>query len=111
MPRDEFTSFAILPSSLQPEPEVPSEPPIIPPPDEDDDLAVEVVSPFYATQLDEVSETVTYLGKADPGADTSWSVWQIQRITTVGEDLVIEWASGTAEFDKIWDNRLGYSYS
>lgn len=82
----------------------------LPQPGEDDDLPSETISAGLAVQIDEVGDTVTYVGKAEPGSPTSFSVWQIQRLTEVGEDLVVEWASGTAEYDKVWDDHLTLSY-
>ena len=116
---NEFVSFGVgldgtviptvplVPFVPVPEPE---EPPIYAPPPVEEEV-VEVISAGLAVQLDEVSDTVTYVGYADPGSSTAAGVWQIKRLTEVGPDLIIDWASGTADFDKIWDNRLGYTYS
>lgn len=103
----EFRSFSIDPEEPTP---VPGGSHYPPDPSEDDDLA-ETIEASLAVQVDEVSDTVTYVGKAIPGTDTSAGLWQIQRLTepAVG-DLVVEWANGAATFDKIWDDRLGYSY-
>ena len=65
----------------------------------------------YATQLDEASSTITYVGKAAVGSATASAVWQIQRITATGPDLAIDWADGDASFNNIWDNRASLSYS
>jgi hypothetical protein len=109
---DEFSSFA-EPGIVY----VPSVPNFdetdhtLPQPGEDDDLTIEVISAGLAVQVDEVGTDVTYVGKAQPGSLLSASVWQIQRLTEVGDDLVVEWASGTAEFNKVWDDHLILSYS
>jgi len=65
-----------------------------------------------ALQLDEVG-TLTYIGEADPGSATSSAVWRIKRMdeSSTNPDLIIKWASGNDNFDKIWDNRLSLSYS
>jgi hypothetical protein len=60
--------------------------------------------------------SLLYIGEADPGVADSAAAWRIRRITFTidgdgDEDSVTEWAGGTADKDKIWDNRLGLSYS
>jgi hypothetical protein len=53
-----------------------------------------------------------YVGKATAGSLPSQAKWQIYRINeTVTDYLTIQWADGTANFDKIWNNRASYSYS
>ncbi len=37
-------------------------------------------------EIDEASDTVTYIGKADPGTATSAASWQIVRVTRVDDD-------------------------
>lgn len=55
----------------------------------------------------------TYVGEATPGSTKGQSVWRIKRIYEYGPDgdLDILWADGTADFDKIWDDRASYTYS
>lgn len=65
---------------------------------------------YYTTLIDAVSSTISYIGKANPGAATSTPSWQIQKIDT-SSGLVLEFASGNSTFDKIWDDRLTYTYS
>lgn len=78
------------------------------------DLENEAV-PTFAQRIDDTtSSTVYYFGEAQPGVLDAASTWRIQRITfiTPGEDDVdIEWADGNSDFDKVWDDRLGLSYS
>jgi hypothetical protein len=53
-----------------------------------------------------------YVGKAEPGTAQSMTGWQIMKLTYSGTNVIkIEWASGNANFDKIWDSRAGYVYS
>lgn len=60
----------------------------------------------------DVVGSYTYIGEADPGTATAASAWRIKRIYDVdGDDYEIVWAEGTADFDKVWDDRLTYSYS
>jgi hypothetical protein len=54
---------------------------------------------------------VSYLGEAPPGTATSAAKWRIRRITTVGNDVTIEWADGNGNFDNVWDDRVSLSYS
>lgn len=66
-----------------------------------------------AVNLDDVGgdPQVLYRGEAAPGTPTNASLWRIQRITINGDDVVIEWADGNANFDNVFDNRLILSYS
>jgi len=57
-----------------------------------------------------------YKGEADPGTATDAPLWRVKRIAkVVGGDGVADyrtqWADGDANFDNIWDNRLGLTYS
>lgn len=53
-----------------------------------------------------------YIGEASPGTVKADAGWRIQLLTYAAGDLVdIQWASGNANFDKIWNNRAGYIYS
>lgn len=65
----------------------------------------------YITLLDEVSDTLSYVGKANPNSGTNSAVWQIKRIQTTGQVLAVEFADGDAKFDNIWDNRASLTYS
>lgn len=59
-------------------------------------------------RVDEQS-TYTYIGRASPGSATSADTWQIKRITNASGD--IDWADGNIDFDNVWDDRAGLSYS
>lgn len=60
--------------------------------------------------VDEVSATLSYIGKAIPGSLTSAPLWQIKRLDeTTG--MITTFADGNAEFDNIWDDRASLSYS
>ncbi len=64
-----------------------------------------------STRLDEVG-ALTYVGSALPGSAESAAVWQIMRMDeTADPDLTILWADGDNQFDNVWDDRLGLSYS
>lgn len=71
-----------------------------------------------ARQLDDLggSPNILYFGEAVPGQGTNLASWRIQRITVTtdgggNDDVAVEWADGNANFDNIWDNRAGLSYS
>lgn len=62
--------------------------------------------------LDEHSETISYLGKANPKSSSNQAVWRIQRIDTSDPSkTIILYAEGSSSSNKIWDNRNLYSYS
>ncbi len=65
----------------------------------------------YETRIDEVSDTVTYIGKAIPGSDNDEAVWQIKKMVIDGNETSIEWADGEASFDKVWDDRTSLTYT
>lgn len=72
-------------------------------------------SAAYAKQVDLVSDTVCYVGEAEPGTDASDLAWRIKRVTQIpeagfGDDIIIDWAESNNNFDKSWDSRLSYIY-
>ena len=62
-------------------------------------------------KLIDVDGNFTYIGEAVPGTATTSPLWRIKRVETIGQDINILWASGSADLNKIWDNRATYSYS
>jgi len=69
------------------------------------------LTPQYATQLDEASSTVTYVGEATIGSATSGALWRIKKLTVSGSVTGITWAGGSQAFENIFDNRAALSYS
>jgi hypothetical protein len=66
----------------------------------------------YTLLLDEVSATLSYVGEALPGSLPGDPAWRIKKLDEGGTpELQIEWADGTADFDKVWDDRATYTYS
>jgi hypothetical protein len=58
------------------------------------------------------SGNTEYIGKAKMGASKAAALWQIQKLIYTGTDLDdILWADGDTNFDNVWDNRAGLSYS
>lgn len=68
-------------------------------------------SPYLALRLDDSSTAnVTYIGKAAIGTATSAASWQIFKLDE-SSGLSITWADGDANFNNIWNNRTGLTYS
>jgi len=56
---------------------------------------------------------VVYLGEAPPGSLQSEGKWRIRKFNynITGDLLEIQWADGDGNFDKVWNNRAGYTYA
>lgn len=66
----------------------------------------------YAQIIDIVSDYLIYKGWAAVGSLTSAPLWRIQKIVIgFDDDVTKTWADGDAEFNNVWDNRLGLAYS
>lgn len=65
----------------------------------------------YVVKIDEVSASVTYIGRAAIGSAEAAAVWQIQKLDKVTTVLTIGWADGDTLFNNIWNNRASLSYS
>lgn len=70
-----------------------------------------LLNPAFDQLDDYVSSTVAYHGDASPGTLDTQALWRIKKIEVTGQTSVITFASGTSTFDKVWTNRLSYSYS
>jgi hypothetical protein len=73
-----------------------------------------VVATPYKLEVDTVSATVMYIGKAVPGSSASAAVWQIQQITFSGTNnanVSKGYAGGNPGFTNVWNNRASLSYS
>lgn len=68
---------------------------------------------MYSARVDFINDNLLYRGEAVPGSAEGSAVWRIRKITisAVDDDVVQLWADGTDAFTKVWNNRLGYSYS
>lgn len=69
-----------------------------------------VSSGLYNVFLDEASATITYVGEAEPGTSAASALWRIKRLDSTS-GLLITWADGDSDFDKVWNDRASYSYS
>lgn len=65
-----------------------------------------------AKRVDFITDNLLYRGEAVPGTLNSAPGWRIRRLVIGSDnDVTEEWADGTADYIKIWDNRLTYTYS
>lgn len=72
----------------------------------------EDTSAVYAKRFDQYDATTGYLGEAVVGASSAVAAWRIQKLVFgVDGDVTITWADGNSQFDNIWDNRAGLTYS
>ena len=67
----------------------------------------------YSKRVDFVDDNTMYKGESVPGTGNSALGWRISKIVISPTDGDVDtlWADGTANFDKIWSNRLTYLYS
>ena len=67
---------------------------------------------MYSKRIDFISDLELYRGEAAVGGLENASVWRIRKIVLNAQGDVWEtWASGNANFDKLWLNRTQLSYS
>jgi len=76
-----------------------------------DTSSVETRSKGLATQIDQATANLMYVGEAAPGSAASSAVWRIKRMSQSGDQTTIEWADGDSGFNNIWNNRASLSYS
>lgn len=66
----------------------------------------------YSKRVDFTSDTVLYKAEAAVGSLESAAAWRIRKIVFGNDNDVTEtWASGSANFDKVWADRLSYTYT
>jgi hypothetical protein len=66
----------------------------------------------FAQRIDVISDLLIYRAEAVPGTLDSEAKWRIRRLTiAVDDDVITEWADGAGTFTKVWNDRLGLSYS
>jgi len=64
------------------------------------------------TALSYSGSNVEYVGKAEPGSAKSAALWRIQKLVYTGSDVTdIQYADGNLNYDNVWDDRAGLSYS
>lgn len=66
----------------------------------------------YSKRVDFIDDNLLYRGEAPPGTPTNAASWRLRKVTIgIDGDVTEEWASGNSLFNKVWDDRLIYSYS
>jgi hypothetical protein len=66
---------------------------------------------FEPLLVDENNPNFIYKGYAVTGSKTSDPVWAIERISAKKGVLSYQWAAGTKNFDKVWDNRAALIFN
>lgn len=66
----------------------------------------------YAKRVDFIGDTVIYKAEAVAGTSDATAGWRIHKLViSIDGDVSETWAEGNTNFNKIWDNRLTYTYS
>ncbi|MFA6582662.1 MAG: hypothetical protein WCS77_00040 [Elusimicrobiaceae bacterium] len=65
---------------------------------------------FMQTKQDVVDENKSYYGYAVPGALATEAKWLIVEVLKTGNVISKRFASDSVNFDKVWDDRAGYTY-
>ncbi len=67
----------------------------------------------YTQALENDSQgKATFIGLAEPGTAKSAAFWQIRKITYSGFSVTdVQFADGDNNFNNVWDDRAGLSYS
>lgn len=66
----------------------------------------------YSKRVDFITDDLLYRGEAAPGTLTSQAAWRIRKITIGTDgDVTEQWADGNSQFNKVWDNRLSFTYA
>ncbi len=68
---------------------------------------------FITRAENNVAGDPIYIGRALAGTAESDAGWQIKKVTYDGSDFFIadNFAEGTNGYDKVWNDRAGYTYS
>lgn len=83
-----------------------------------EDRVIQLIAELGAVSVDDntLIDTVgslKYIGYSTPGTAESAALWKIKRIdlTDATGDIPILFADGSANYDKVWDDRLSFSYT
>ncbi len=54
-----------------------------------------------------------FIGEAKAGVGKASNAWRIKKIIIDSDKAIVDilWADGTAEFDKVWNDRATFTYS
>jgi hypothetical protein len=74
------------------------------------ELQSDISAKRLTVRLDQVSDTLFYVGKALIGSVDSDSLWQIVRYTQTGSILKSEYANGGEGFNEVWNDRTTLTY-
>lgn len=67
---------------------------------------------MYSKRVDFVTDNELYRGEAAVGSSETAAVWRVRKLVIGNDGDVTEtWASGNANFDKVWADRGSLSYS
>lgn len=69
-------------------------------------------SDAYIAKVDYSNPNLIYVGEAVPGTNPSDQLWRIRQVSVnaILQSVSVFWANGTNSFDKIWNNRVMYTY-
>jgi uncharacterized cupin superfamily protein len=70
---------------------------------------VSIYEGAMSIRVDQVSSTQYYLGEAVPNSSEASAVWRVREITLTNP-IKVKWA-GTAQYDQVWANRAGLTYT
>jgi len=67
---------------------------------------------MYSKRIDFISDNELYKGEAAVGTPEASALWRISKVVIgIDGDVSETWASGTANFNKVWADRVTYLYS
>lgn len=75
--------------------------------------ALEVEGVNLTIKNEYAGTNLIYTGSAAPGTAVSAAAWAIRKLTYDGSNnpTDVQWASGSAVANKVWNDRASYSYS
>lgn len=68
------------------------------------------VDSYFSIRLDQISDTLLYIGEGNLGADESTPVWSIKKMEQIGSVWKLTYADGNQNKDNVWSDRLTLSY-
>ena len=68
------------------------------------------VDTTFSIRIDQISDTLLYIGEGNLGADESAPVWSIKNMEQIGSVWRITYADGNQNKDNVWSDRLTLSY-
>lgn len=73
-------------------------------------LSTDTEDKRLTVRLDQVSDTLFYVGKALIGKVDTDANWLVIRYTQTGNVLMSEYANGSEAFNQVWDDRTTLTY-